>query len=62
MVHIQPDRHEPDPRALVGARHTERRHTGLHRGSISVGASVAGGGGPRRRRRCNERWWDGGGQ
>lgn len=46
----QPDRHEPDPRALVGAGHTERRHTGLHGGSISVGASVAGGGGPRRGR------------
>jgi len=46
-LYIQPDRHEPDSRELVGAEHTERRHTGLHEGSISVGA---GGGGPRQNR------------
>lgn len=51
-IYIQPDRHEPDSRALVGAKHTERRHTRLHEGSISVGASVAGGGGPGRKRRA----------
>lgn len=39
-IYIQPDRHEPDPRALVGVEHTAGRHTGLHVGSISVGASV----------------------
>jgi hypothetical protein len=52
QLHIQPDRHEPDPRALVGARHTERRHTRLHEGSISVGTSVCGGGAPGQRRRA----------
>jgi hypothetical protein len=51
-LHIQPDRHEPDPRALVGARRTVGRHTRLHEGSISVGASVDGAGGPGRRRRA----------
>jgi hypothetical protein len=48
-VCIQPDRHEPDPRELVGAEHTARTHAGLHKGSISVGA---GGGGPRQIRRA----------
>jgi hypothetical protein len=42
---VQPDRHEPEPRAMVGAEHTAGRHTRLHVGSISVGASVFGGGG-----------------
>lgn len=49
----QPDRHEPEPREMVGAEDTERRHTGLHEGSISVGAG--GGSGPRRNRASSRR-------
>jgi hypothetical protein len=53
QVDVQPDRHEPEPREMVGAEHTERRHTGLHEGSISVGAG--GGSGPRRIRTLSRR-------
>jgi hypothetical protein len=49
----QPDRHEPEAREMVGAEDTERRHTGLHEGSISVGAG--GGSGPRRNRALSRR-------
>jgi hypothetical protein len=52
-IDVQPDRHEPEPREMVGAEHTERRHTGLHEGSISVGAG--GGSGPRRIRALSRR-------
>jgi hypothetical protein len=39
------------PGPWLERRHTEGRHTRLHEGSISVGASVAGGGGPGKARR-----------
>jgi hypothetical protein len=39
------------PGPWLEQKHTEGRHTRLHEGSISVGASVDGGGGPGRRRR-----------